>query len=207
MGNRLGKAEKLDSEDESGQAPKEDKYDTRKIYWDRDGNLRYGYSVRSRDEELIQVLAADRCVDDDPHKLWMIIPSRWIRKWIVFAHLKAGPEPGKINMSSLLVSSSDGSLRPNRSLKPPNWDENGEESPGHFRRVTLDTWLQLLELYGSDGPAIAVKGIPYNDISRWRLFKNPSEIDPSILPEPEIPDEEPVPEEKSKLSGLTSLFS
>jgi hypothetical protein len=65
--------EKLDSEEETPSPPKENKYDYRKIYWDRDGNLRYGSSVRNRDEELITVLAADSNDDSDPSKLWFKI--------------------------------------------------------------------------------------------------------------------------------------
>ena len=58
-------------------------------YQDQDGNLRYGESDRNRDEEIIAILQAD-CNDDavDPSQLWMIIPSRWVKQWILFAHFK-----------------------------------------------------------------------------------------------------------------------
>lgn len=84
-----------------------------------------------------------------------------------------------------------------------------------FRRITMEAWLKLVDLYGTDGPAIAVvcflcgyivnkncldlrvsyimlfqKGIPYDDKERWRVFHDPSTIDVSLLPEPIIPDEE-----------------
>jgi hypothetical protein len=38
-------------------------------------------------------------------------------------------------------------------------------------------WNALIDLYGINGFAIAVRGIPYDDISRWRVFKNPKFID------------------------------
>ena len=81
----------------------------------------------------------------------MIIPSRWLRQWLIFTHLKVvlflkvvvqcsllcqtGKEPSKIPMMSLLVRDSKypGGLRPNRSLLPPNTDEESEVSPGHYR--------------------------------------------------------------------------
>ncbi|CAE7747066.1 unnamed protein product, partial [Symbiodinium microadriaticum] len=121
----------------------------------------------------------------------------------------SGKEPGKIPMMSLLVRDpkSPGGLRPNRSLLPPNADQEVDESPGHYRRVTLDAWCQLVEMYGVDGPAIAVRGIPHNDISRWRVFMNPTEIDVNLLPEPELPNDDP-PQEESKgpIKSMTSLF-
>jgi hypothetical protein len=81
-------------------------------------------------------------------------------------------------MTSLLVrdSKAPGGLRPNRSLLPPNADIEADEAPGHyryhtdqvalithdtlfcFRRITFDAWCQLVDLYGVDGPAIAVVG-------------------------------------------------
>ena len=67
----------------------------------------------------------------------MIVPSRWIKEWLIFAHLKVGKEPKKITMMSLLVTDPavEGNLRPNRKLMPPNAEgtEEQEESPGHYR--------------------------------------------------------------------------
>ena len=76
--------------------------------------------------------------------------------------------------------------------------------------MTLEAWKKLVELYGTDGPAIAVKGIPYDDKERWRVFKDPCNIDESLLPEPVIPEEEGEGEEKEKekekKGGLLGLF-
>jgi hypothetical protein len=93
----------------------------------------------------------------------MIVPSRWIRQWITFTHLKTGKEPGKITMMSLLVAdhSVPGGLRPNKNLMAPNADQASEEAPGHYRRVTYDAWCQLEMLYGADGPAIAVVSLSH----------------------------------------------
>jgi hypothetical protein len=69
------------------------KYDYKKIYWDRDGNLRYGtathsltqcnlphslfscfthigLSARNRDEEIIKILLADNIDEEDVTKVW-----------------------------------------------------------------------------------------------------------------------------------------
>ena len=55
----------------------------------------------------------------------------------MFVHLKIGKEPRRVTMQSLLVTdpSVEGSLRPNRSLLPPNSSgtESDEEAPGHYR--------------------------------------------------------------------------
>jgi hypothetical protein len=64
----------------------------------------------------------------------MIIPSRWVRKWLLFVHVKIGDPPGPIDMFSLLVqdSKSPTGWRPKRTLLPPSTDF-GEERPGHYR--------------------------------------------------------------------------
>ena len=61
-------------------------------------------------------------------------------------------------MKSLLVEDPTvpGGLRPNKNLMAPNADEASDEAPGHYRRITYEAWSQLVLLYGTDGPAIAV---------------------------------------------------
>jgi len=173
--------------------------DVRRIYWDADGNLRYGTTTRNRDDEIMHILQADITDEKDDTKMWMIIPSRWVSQWLVFAYYKMGPEPGKIPMFTLLKqdNSVDGGWRPKSNLLSP---ENGklnagipnggitEDRPGHYRRVSLEAWLKLLDLYGIEGFAIAVKGVPYDDTSRWRVFKNSRLIDVTLLPDPEPPE-------------------
>ena len=81
---------------------------------------------------------------------------------------------------------------------PPD-DE--DDFPGHYRRISLEAWCLLVELYGLTEPAcaVAVCGTPYHDLKRWRVFHgDPTAIDASILPpgdgkhfkkdEPENPD-------------------
>ncbi len=103
----------------------------------------------------------------------MILPSRWVRKWLLFSHIKIGDAPGPIDMWSLLQqdSSVQGGWRPKNTLLPPS-TVFGEERPGHYRlisslhtvtvgdffhrRITLEAWINLVELYGVDGFAIAV---------------------------------------------------
>ena len=69
----------------------------------------------------------------------VVVPSRWIRKWIVFCQLRAGDEPGKITMMSLLVNDphAPGGFRPKNTLKPANAakldNPNAAEHPGHYR--------------------------------------------------------------------------
>ena len=70
---------------------KHDRYEPSQIYWDQDGNLRYGkvfqvyafdkeqffecvvftgQSNRNREQEIIDILQKDSGDDDDPLKLW-----------------------------------------------------------------------------------------------------------------------------------------
>ena len=69
----------------------------------------------------------------------MVVPSRWIKEWLMFSHLKIGKEPKEITMQSLLVKdpSVPEGLRPNRSLLPPNAEgtEKDAEAPGHYRQA------------------------------------------------------------------------
>jgi hypothetical protein len=49
-----------DDEDEIKFVPTKDQvYDIKKIYWDVDGNLRYGISEKNRDEEVLEMLQLD----------------------------------------------------------------------------------------------------------------------------------------------------
>lgn len=92
--------------------------------------------------------------------------------------LSSGDPPGSIDMLSLLRQDPTvpGGWRPKRNLLSPS-TKPGEERPGHYRRITLETWTNLIDLYGVDGYAIAVRGYPYDDVGRWRVFKDPHRID------------------------------
>jgi hypothetical protein len=110
----------------------------KKIYWDNDGNLRHGTTTRNRDEELIQLLQSDVNDDKDETKLWMIIPSRWIKEWLIFTHLKLGEPPGPIDMFSLLQKdlTVEGGWRPKKTLLPPSIQPDPTDPsnhPGHYR--------------------------------------------------------------------------
>lgn len=88
----------------------------------------------------------------------MIIPSRWVRMWLLFAHFKLiGDPPGPIDMLSLLKkdSSVPGGWRAKKNLLPPS-SKFGEERPGHYRRISLEAWIHLIDFYGLDGYALAV---------------------------------------------------
>lgn len=64
----------------------------------------------------------------------MIMPSRWVRQWLLFAHVKAGNAPGPIDMWPLLKEdpTEAGGWRPLKTLLPPS-TEFGSERPGHYR--------------------------------------------------------------------------
>ena len=143
-------------------------FEIKKVYWDANGNLRHGKSDRNRDNEVIELLQADTNDESDAEKMWMIIPSRWVRNWLLFAHMKLTEDPpGPIDMLSLLKedSSVQGGWRPKKTLKPPQSEmtnakgEVTEEFPGHYRRISLEAWIKLVDLYGNTGYAIAVVSI------------------------------------------------
>jgi len=189
-----------------------------KIYWDADGNLRYGETERNRDAEVLDLLSRDNNEDEKEARVWMIIPSRWVREWLLFAHLKTtATPPGPIDMGSLLQqdASVEGGWRPKNTLRPPGKGPNSSSSssapsssspgrapvvtkstkskkpedmddfPGHYRRISVEAWQKLVELYDISEPrfAIAVRGTPYHDLKRWRVFKDPLNIDKDALPE------------------------
>jgi hypothetical protein len=170
-----------------------DSFDPRKVYWDVEGNLRHGTTTRNREEELLQILQADSKDETDPTKIWMIVPSRWLKAWLVFVHFKLGDPPGPIDMFSLLkYDSKTLDWRPKRNLIKPasNPDPKADAvQPGHYRRISVEAWIKFIDLYGINGYAIAVRGIPYDNIERWRIFLNPRIIDINKLPPPEIEEE------------------
>lgn len=94
----------------------------------------------------------------------MIVPSRWIKQWLLFTYHKACNAPGKIDMFSLLTADSTVELnwRPKTTLKAPITapdDPRVVDHPGHYRRVGFEVWTKLLDLYGINGFAIAVVNI------------------------------------------------
>mmetsp|Transcript_22786 Transcript_22786/g.20700 ORF Transcript_22786/g.20700 Transcript_22786/m.20700 type:complete len:210 (-) Transcript_22786:33-662(-) len=187
----------------------EEIYDLNKIYWDNDGNLRHGASDRKRDDEIMHILEADSSDESDKTKLWMIIPSRWIRLWLQFAYMKLGEPPGPIDMWPLMQNDPNvpGGWRPKKTLKPPLSKLNEVEFPGHYRRISLQAWLKFVDLYSIQGYAIAVRGAPYDDLTRWRVFKDPKVIDINLLPEPIIVEEKIETKKTVGESLLSSLKS
>ncbi len=87
----------------------------------------------------------------------MIVPSRWVRFWLLFSYYKVGDPPGPIDMLSLIKQdrSAPGGWRAKKSLLAPS-NKFGEERPGHYRRISLEAWVHLVDLYGVDGYALAV---------------------------------------------------
>ena len=166
--------------------------------------MRVGDSVRDRDAEIKKLLELDSTEDTEGNKLWLFIPSRWVRKWLMFASLKlSNEEPGRIDMLSLMMSEPSEPLRvrPKYNMKPPVCDAadpNVENSPGHYRRVTKECFAALEELYGIDGYPMAVLGEPYDDPTRWRIFRSTSSIDPKLLPAPIVEDDESKDEKGKK---------
>jgi len=159
-------------------------YEIQNIYWDTDGNLRVGNSSRSRDDEVIAILENDNNgpVEDAETALWVVVPSRWLRKWLIFAHMKLGEEPGKIDTNMLLAKDPKAfnGYRPLMTLKPPNhlqdMNPQAAETPGHYRRIGLRAFEKLVELYGLSGPVICVRGFPFDDLYRWRVFPTVQDI-------------------------------
>ena len=173
-------------------------YDLSLIFWDASGNLRQGRSDRRRDDEVLRLMEDDS-IEEKEDKIWMIVPSRWIRFWLIFAQKKIGGEspPGPVNVCDLLQADDtmtitdygvDG-LRPTKTIRPPSRvqveDDKGakvwQEEPGHFRRVGWKTFKSMVSLYdlktheNGNCYAIAVMGnteeSPWTDTKRWRIFE------------------------------------
>ena len=107
---------------DQGIVERKDVNDIANIYWDEDGNLRCGKSSRDRDAEVLELLSGDAIDETEEARVWMIVPSRWVRHWLLFAHLKISTDsPGPINMDSLLQKDDavEGGWRPKKTLLPP----------------------------------------------------------------------------------------
>jgi hypothetical protein len=94
---------------------------------------------------------------------------------------KEGKAPTQIDTTVLLVKdrTTSSGWRPKKGILPPKMAENkyDEDFSGHYRRITVNAWYLLVEMYGVIGPAIAVYGEPSDDKSRWSIFKDPMDID------------------------------
>ena len=190
-------------------------YDYTKIYWDSEGNLRQGGSDRDRNDELLILLENDRADSTDPERIWVVMPSRWIREWLIFAEMKiTSHHPGPVNIDSLVKKddTATSGWRPLKTLRPPEKivkKDSGDYSkieyevtPGHYRLVSPEVWRRFVKLYGvtEPGVVIAVKGnteeSPFSDMSRWVVFRDAmQQIRKSDLPDPVVVSAE----EKSKV--------
>lgn len=161
MGNKVAKEAETKKDVEEGEVV----FDPAAIYWDDHGHLRLGHNKRDRGEELLKLLMTDVTTNVD---VWVIIPSRWIRLWLVFAHLKKGDAPGEIDTTVLLAKDkkSPTGWRPKKTLLPPKLaaDKFEDDFPGHYRRITEEAWLMLIDMYGIKGPAIAVVSVQYTRV-------------------------------------------
>ena len=78
--------------------------------------------------------------------------------------------------------------------------------------MSLQAWLKIVELYGVTGYALAVRGVPVDDCSRWGVFRDVRVIDINLLPLPVLPVVEEVKEPDATdqllggLGAVTSLF-
>lgn len=198
-------------------------FDVSKIYWDADGNLRQGKSDRSREDELLALLEHDIPDNEDPNQVWIIIPSRWVRQWLLFAYHKLEAEPpGPINIGTLIKEDNtvEGGWRPKKTLKPPTRSKidtkdyakiEFEIKPGHFRRVSYEVWTAIINLYGQTEPkfCIAVRGntelTPANDPKRWHIFQHPLSIDVSVLSDAQVVDEEKKARDRSRTIAIARL--
>ena len=76
------------------------------------------------------------------------MPSRWIRKWLLFAHFKVCDAPGRVDMFPLLQEDSavEGGWRPKTTLVAPlyNDDPTAEDHPGHYRCVVRQEMIATL---------------------------------------------------------------
>lgn len=102
--------------------------------------------------------------------------------WLLFAHYKLiGDPPGPIDMLSLLKKDSTvpGGWRAKKNLLPPS-TKFGEERPGHYRRISLEAWIQLVDLYGLDGYALAVVKFRFSNV-RFAASSNRSSLNADLL--------------------------
>ncbi len=191
-------------------------YDIRMMFWDLDGNLRIGKSLRDRDEEILKILMTgtdnpDKDVKDEEEtgdEVYVLLPSRWLREWVLFAHLRLSEkEPGKINLYNLLTKDKDEALgwRPNLLLEEPiaeSTDMSIENRTGHYRAINLKTFLLFHRLYGVKGYPIGVWGQPIHDKRRWRVFPDVEFLENSYqdhLPKPNFVIEREAEEERKRI--------
>merc|ERR1711871_1417317 len=71
------------------------------------------------------------------------------------------------------------------------------------RRIGMEVWKKLARIYNVQGYPIAVRGAPYDDMSRWRIFKSTEDVKIDKLPAPKI-EEKKADKSKEEKKGLMS---
>ena len=151
-------------------------YDTDKIYYDDDGNLRFGLKSIDRKAELLEF--ANPLVDDiieSDGKLWYIVDSSWLTSWLAYVQYSSDedynfPNPGPCNNTRLLIDNIDytGWIQKS-SLKCTT-----SNFAGDYRRISADVWYKFCKYYTGSGPEITCKSIKdektgYFTYSEWNI--------------------------------------
>jgi len=130
-------------------------YETDRIFYDNDGNLRFGKKPRIIKDEikLFQARGVDDTEEEDG-KLWYIIDGPWLASWLAFVQISdenfTFPDPGPCDNKRL--------LQHNKLFE--GWEaregltQASKADSGDFRRITQKAWELYTNLYPGSGPAI-----------------------------------------------------
>ena len=106
--------------------PKRTAYDVKRMYYDEDGNVRFGNDVKGRrEDELRRVVDADttgmegqaeakealEVEEKEEDVTWYVIDAQWLKLWLAYVHYaKSTPRPPPSLFFFLLFSMSSSSL-------------------------------------------------------------------------------------------------
>ena len=198
-------------------------YDTEKIYYDDDGNLRFGLKSIDRKAELLEF--ANPLVDDiseSDDKIWYIIDSSWLKSWLAYVQYSSSddynfPNPGPCNNRRLLIDNIDYTGW----IQKPSIKCTTSNFAGDYRRISEDVWYKFCKYYTGSGPEITCKTI--KDEKTGNFSYSEWNIDQSTYVEPpnvellrkkaqytrnlEDVDEENIENQKNKESKIEFLMN
>lgn len=129
-------------------------YKTSTMYYDEDGNLRFGGPERDVEDEVEQMMRVDKD-DSDDDVLWYVVETAWVNAWLAYAHYGRGvsPYPGPVNNNSLIVEDPvKEAWVPKQGLLMATAGRAGD-----YRKVTKECWEVIEKFYKGSGPVILAK--------------------------------------------------
>ena len=130
-------------------------YDTKLITFDENGHLIYGLAQADKNDELAQMMNIESRFGCKKQETWYIVDAVWLNLWLLYVRDPWGiqPRPMPCFNHRLVYYDEEAKTfksKPKLKLEVGNIDHRS----GDYRRVNVETWKLIQELYPGSGPTI-----------------------------------------------------